>query len=323
MKEILSLVYFIFMFLLTLGVVYYFVFRDQRVQRRINYYLDINKKYKSLKKKKESPKENSNKIRSFSQFIRGKLSDTKQEKIDQLLKSAGIELDAEQYVLLRWFCAIIIAGIVYLISGNIILAVPSGIVGYISPKIWLNKKIAKRIQSFNESLPDMISTIIGSLRAGYSFPQALKTVAEECESPVREEVILLLKEMSYGVTVEEALNNLNKRMPSNDLEIMIQAILIQRLVGGNLSTVLEIIVKTIRERNALERQVQTLTSQGRLSGRVIGLLPVVIGLMIYLINPEYMVSFFTNIIGKILIAIGVMFGVIGFILINKLTKIEV
>jgi tight adherence protein B len=169
----------------------------------------------------------------------------------------------------------------------------------------------------------MISTIIGSLRAGYSFPQALKTVSEECESPVREEVILLLKEMSYGVTVEEALNNLNKRMPSNDLEIMIQAILIQRLVGGNLSTVLEIIVKTIRERNTLERQVQTLTSQGRLSGRVIGLLPVVIGLMIYLINPEYMVSFFTNIIGKILIAIGVMFGAIGFILINKLTKIEV
>jgi tight adherence protein B len=323
MKEILSLVYFIFMFLLTLGVVYYFVFRDQRVQRRINYYLDINKKYKSLKKKKESPKEDSNKIRSFSQFIRGKLSDTKQEKIDQLLKSAGIELDAEQYVLLRWFWAIIIAGIVYLISGNIILALPCGIVGYISPKIWLNKKIAKRIQSFNESLPDMISTIIGSLRAGYSFPQALKTVSEECESPVKEEIILLLKEMSYGVTVEEALNNLNKRMPSNDLEIMIQAILIQRLVGGNLSTVLEIIVKTIRERYALERQVQTLTSQGRLSGRVIGLLPVVIGLMIYLINPEYMVSFFTNTIGKILIAIGVMFGVIGFILINKLTKIEV
>jgi tight adherence protein B len=323
MKEILSLFYFIFMFLLTLGVVYYFVFRDQRVQRRINYYLDINKKYKSLKKKKEKPKEDSNKIRSFSQFIRGKLSDTKQEKIEQLLKSAGVELDAEQYVLLRWFWAIIIAGIVYLISGNMILAVPSGIVGYISPKIWLNSKIAKRIQSFNESLPDMISTIIGSLRAGYSFPQALKTVSEECESPVREEVILLLKEMSYGVTVEEALNNLNKRMPSNDLEIMIQAILIQRLVGGNLSTVLEIIVKTIRERNALERQVQTLTSQGRLSGRVIGLLPVVIGLMIYLINPEYMVSFFTNIIGKVLIAIGVMFGVIGFILINKLTKIEV
>lgn len=323
MKEMVVLFYFIFMFLLTLGVVYYFVFRDQRVQRRINYYLDINKKYKSLKKKKTKSKENVNKIKSIGELIRGKLSDSKQEKIDQLLKSAGVELSAEEYVLLRWFLAIIVLGIIYLFSGNMILAIPSGFAGYISPKMWLNKKIAKRIQSFNESLSDMISTIIGSLRAGYSFPQALKTVSEECESPVKEEITLLLKEMSYGVTVEEALNNLNKRMPSNDLEIMIQAILIQRLVGGNLSTVLETIVKTIRERNALERQVRTLTSQGRLSGRVIGILPVVIGFVIYLINPEYMVAFFGNTIGRIAIAVGILFGVIGFILINKLTKIEV
>ena len=325
MKEILILCYFIFMFLLTLGVVYYFVFRDRIVERRINYYLDINKKYKSLKKKKNKNKlkEDSNGIKSISEFIRGKLSNTQQEKIDQLLKSAGVELNSEEYVMLRWFLAFIIAGIIYLISGNIILAIPSGIVGYISPKVWLNRKKGKRIQSFNEGLPDMISTIIGSLKAGYSFPQAMKTVSEESESPVREEIILLLKEMSYGVTVEEALNNLNKRMPSNDLEIMVQAILIQRLVGGNLSMVLEIIVNTIRERYTLERQVQALTSQGRLSGRVIGALPVVLGFFIYLINPEYMVAFFANTIGKILMAIGVVFGVIGFILINKLTKIEV
>lgn len=321
MKETLTLFYFIFMFLLTLGIVYYFVVRDRRVQRRINYYLDINKKYKSLKKKK--PKEDISKIKNISRFIRGKLSDTKQERIEQLLKSAGAEINPEQYILLRWFLAVILAGIIYLISGNVIAAVPGGIAGYASPPLWLKKKTKKRIQRFNESLPDMISTIIGSLRAGYSFPQALKTVSEECESPVKEEITLLLKEMSYGVTVEEALNNLNKRMPSNDLEIMIQAILIQRLVGGNLSTVLETIVKTIRERNNLERQVQTLTTQGRLSGRVIGVLPVVIGIVIYFINPEYMVSFFTNMIGRILIAVGIVLGIIGFILINKLTKIEV
>jgi tight adherence protein B len=323
MKETLTLFYFVFMFLLTLGVVYYFVFRDQRVQRRINYYLDINKKYKSLKKKKGKSKENSSRVKDISQFIRGKLSDTKQEKIDQLLKSAGAEMSPEEYVLLRWFLAIITTGIIYLVSGSMILSVPGGFAGYSFPPIWIKRKIAKRIQSFNEGLPDMISTIIGSLKAGYSFPQALKTVSEECESPVKEEVTILLKEMSYGVSVEEALNNLYKRMPSNDLEIMIQAILIQRLVGGNLSTVLETIVKTIRERYTLERQVQALTSQGRLSGRVIGVLPVVIGFVIYLINPEYMVAFFANIIGKILIAVGVLFGIIGFILINKLTKIEV
>jgi tight adherence protein B len=205
----------------------------------------------------------------------------------------------------------------------VILAIPCGVIGYMSPKVWINKKIVKRIQSFNEGLPDMISTIIGSLRAGYSFPQAMKVVSEECESPIREEVTLLLKEMSYGVTVEEALNSLNNRMPSGDLEIMIQAILIQRQVGGNLSNILEIIVKTIRERNALERQVQALTAQGRLSGKVMGALPLVLGFVVYLINPSYMIDFFTNAIGKIAIAAGVVFGIIGFVLVNKLTKIEV
>lgn len=323
MQEILVLFYFIFMFLLTLGIVYYFVFLDRRVERRINYYLDINKKYKNLKKKKFKLKTDSNKIKNISEFIRGKLSDTEQERIDGILKSAGVEINPEEYVMLRCFFAIISAGILYIIAGNLILSLPGGIIGYVSPRIWLNLKKAKRIQSFNESLPDMISTIIGSLRSGYSFAQAMKTVSEECESPIKEEITLLLKEMSYGVTMEEALNNLNRRMPSNDLELMIQAILIQRQVGGNLSSVLEIIVKTIRERNTLERQVQALTSQGRLSGRVIGVLPLILGLVIYLINPEYMIAFFANTIGKVAVSVGVVFGIIGFILINKLTKIEV
>jgi tight adherence protein B len=323
MRDTLTLFYFVFMFLFTLGVVYYFVFRDQRIQRRINYYLDINKKYKSLKKKRVITKEEISRVKNISDLVRGKLSDAKQEKIEQLLKSAGSNMNPEQYVLIRWFLAIIASGVIYLISGNIIVAAPLGVIGYAFPEIWLKKKIQNRIQKFNESLPDMISTIIGSLKAGYSFPQALKTVSEECESPVKEEITVLLKEMSYGITVEEALNNLNMRMPSGDLEIMIQAILIQRMVGGNLSTVLETIVKTIRERNTLERQVQTLTTQGRMSGRVIGALPVVIGFVIYLINPEYMISFFESMIGKVLMAVGILFGIIGFILINKLTKIEV
>jgi tight adherence protein B len=323
MRDILTLFYFMFMFLLTLGVVYYFVFLDRRVERRINYYLDINKKYKKLKKKKEKSKEDSDKIKSINEFIRGKLSTTQQEKIDQQLKSADVQLSPEEYVMLRWFLLFISGGIIYLISENVIFAVPCAIIGYFSPEMWIKRKIAKRIQKFNDGLPDMISTIIGSLKAGYSFPQALKAVSEECESPVKEEITLLLKEMSYGVTVEEALNNLNKRMPSGDLEIMIQTILIQRIVGGNLSTVLEIIVKTIRERNTLERQVQTLTSQGRLSGKVMGLLPFILGFVIYLMNPEYMGSFLANPLGKIVIAIGVGFGIVGFILVNKLTKIEV
>jgi tight adherence protein B len=323
MEDLLTLFYFAFAFLLASGLLYYFILADRRVERRLNYYLDINKKYKSLKRKKERPKEEGRSLKSITEFIRGKLSDEDQERIEQVLKSAGVAIGAEEYVMLRWFLAVIVGGISYFIVGNIIIFIIGGVIGYMSPRIWISNKRKKRILSFNEGLPDMITTIIGSLRSGYSFSQAMKTVSEECESPIKEEIIVLLKEMSYGVTMEEALGSLNQRMPSNDLELMIQAILIQRQVGGNLSNVLEIIVKTIRERNKLERQVETLTAQGRLSGRVIGVLPVILGFVIYIINPEYMTAFFSNGLGRIAIGVGVLFGMLGFAMINKLTKIEV
>ncbi|MBK5242838.1 MAG: type II secretion system F family protein [Clostridium sp.] len=126
----------------------------------------------------------------------------------------------------------------------------------------------------------------------------MKTVSEDCEAPINEEILILLKELNYGITMEEALNNLNARMPSVELEIMIQATLIQRQAGGNLSNILEIIVQTIRERNKLDRQVRTLTTQGRLSGKVIGGLPIVLGFILYLFDPENMTDFFGNFLVK-------------------------
>lgn len=323
MRELILILFFTFCFLLVIGILYYFVLLDRKVEKRINYYLEIDKKYKKLKKKREKTDEDYNLIKSINESIREKLSSSNLEKTEQILASAGANLNPEEYIMLKWFLAAVIGGILYFLTDNLLSLILGGILGYVSPKLWLNRKRVKRIEKFNDGLPDMITTTIGSLRSGYSFSQALKTVSEECESPIKEEVEFLLKEMSYGVTMEEALNNLSTRMPSSDLDIMIQAILIQRQVGGNLAGVLEIIVKTIRERNRIQRQVKTLTSQGRLSGRVIGALPVVLGLMIYLINPEYITTLFTSTIGMVLMSAGAVSGIIGFALINKLTKIEV
>ncbi|WBW95540.1 type II secretion system F family protein [Oceanirhabdus sp. W0125-5] len=285
--------------------------------------MEIDKRNKKAINKKEKIHVNKSSLKRLNEIIRDKLSNIKQEKTEQMIRSAGVHLNPEEYIMIKWLLATIMGGSLYFLSNNLIFLILGGIIGYTAPEIWIKRRIKIRITKFNEGLPDMITTIIGSLRSGYSFPQALKVVAEECESPIREEVKILLKEMSYGVTMEDALNNLSARMPSNDLEIMIQAVLIQRQVGGNLAGVLETIVITIRERIRIQRQVQTLTSQGRLSGRVIGSLPVILGFMIYLINPEYMQSLFQNTLGIIMISIGVTSGVVGFILIHKLTKIEV
>lgn len=323
MKEIILLFFFVFCFLLIVGIMFMFILLDRKMEKRMNYYFEISKSIKDRKTKKEQIKMYGNSLKNMNEALKDKLSGIEQEKTDQMLKSAGVGYSSEEYIMLRWFLTAIAGGALYFLTGSLVFFIPGGIIGYMAPKMWMNRKIKLRIEKFNEGLPDMITTIVGSLRSGYSFSQALKTVAEECESPIKEEVTLMLKEMNYGITMEEALHNLSERMPSNDFEMLIQSVLIQRQVGGNLANVLDIIVKTIRDRNRIQRQVQTLTSQGRLSGKVIGSLPVVLGIMIYLINPEYINALFSNTIGIMIISVGVVSGVIGFVLINKLTKIEV
>lgn len=323
MMEIILLFFFLFCFLLIAGIMFFFILLDRKMEKRINYYFEISKSIKDRKTRKEQLKMYGSSLKRMNEALKDKLSGIDQEKNEQMLKSAGASYSPEEYIMLRCFLTAIVGGGFYFLTNSIIFIIPGGIIGYLSPKLWLKRKIKLRIQKFNEGLPDMITTIVGSLRSGYSFSQALKTVAEECESPIKEEITLMLKEMNYGISMEEALYNLSGRMPSNDLEMLIQSVLIQRQVGGNLANVLDIIVKTIRDRNKIQRQVHTLTSQGRLSGKVIGLLPVALGGMIFLINPEYINALFSNAIGIGIISAGVISGVIGFVLIHKLTKIEV
>lgn len=323
MREIVLLLFFLSCFLLIAGIMFFFILLDRKMEKRINYYFEISKSLKNRKTKKEQLKMYGSSLKRMNEALKDKLSGIDQEKNEQMLRSAGVGYSPEDYMMLRWFLTAIVGGGFYFLTNNIIFIIPGGIIGYLSPKLWLKRKIKLRIEKFNEGLPDMITTIVGSLRSGYSFSQALKTVAEECESPIKEEVTLMLKEMNYGIPMEEALYNLSGRMPSNDLEMLIQSVLIQRQVGGNLANVLDIIVRTIRDRNKIQRQVKTLTSQGRLSGKVIGFLPVGLGGMIFLINPEYINILFSNALGVVIMSAGVISGVIGFVLIHKLTKIEV
>jgi tight adherence protein B len=327
MRDIVIILWFVCVFMLITGILYYFLLLDKNFEKRLNYYLDIEKKYKSFKYKKAKSNKDSGPLKRGNEYIRkkmhGELSYEKQRTINQMLMSAGVSLSPEEYIMLRLFLVVVVGGVLYLIFNNVIMLIGGAIGGYLFPKLWIDSKRKKRMFKFNKALPDMINTIIGALRAGYSFTQAMKTVSEDCESPIKDEVMILLKELNFGITMEEALNNLNIRMPSVDLELMIEATLIQRQVGGNLSSILEIIVNTIRERNKLNRQVRTLTAQGRLSGKIIGALPIVLGFILYLFDPTYMNNFLDNILGKIAVCIGVLAGIIGFIIINRITKIEV
>jgi tight adherence protein B len=251
------------------------------------------------------------------------LTKEKNTKLGIALARSGLPLKPEEYVLFQWILTIFTGGLLVALSGNWFFFLIGGILGFLFPKWYVKKKERTRISKFNEELPDMISTIIGSLRAGFSFPQALRTVVEEAAPPIKDEMEFVLKEMQYGRSLEDSLNDLKERMPSEDLDLMIQAILIQRQVGGNLASVLDKIVETIRDRTKIQRQIQTLTAQGRLSGIVIGLLPIILGFVIYLIQPSYIGTLFHHPIGIMLLIAGAFSGIIGFIMIKKMTTIEV
>lgn len=251
------------------------------------------------------------------------LTKEKNNKLETMLARSGLPIKPEEYVLFQWICTAFVGCLLVLIFGKWSFLPVGCVVGFLFPRWYLKKKERERIAKFNESLSDMITTVVGSLRAGFSFPQALKTVVEEADSPIKEEMEVVLKEMQYGSSLEDSLNDLKERLPSEDLDLMIQAILIQRQVGGNLATVLDKIVETIRDRTKIQRQIKTLTAQGRLSGIVIGLLPILLAIVLYLIEPQYIGTLFQHPIGIALTVAGLISGFIGFILIKKITTIEV
>jgi tight adherence protein B len=307
-------------FLLFYSVFYRLLMTDKRLDKRRAYYLKENDQ-KRLNHKSFNLLVQ---LQVYKQMVRQRVvSKKKNDKLEIMLSRAGLMLKPEEFVMFQWIAVALSGGVMYLLTERIFFLALGCLMGFVAPRMIVRRKQQQRLSRFNDGLPDLITTVIGSLRAGFSFIQSLKTVTDEADSPIKEEIELVLKEMQYGRTIEDALQQLKDRIPSEDLELMIQAILIQKQVGGNLATVLETIVQTIRDRNKIHRQIHTLTAQGRLSGTIIGLLPVVIACFLYLIEPDYMGKFLAHPIGMVMIGVGVISGTIGFILIRKVTTIEV
>ncbi|GAB3057328.1 type II secretion system F family protein [Salinicoccus sesuvii] len=256
-------------------------------------------------------------------LVRRSKKSRKREMLESELAAAGLMMKAEEFVAFRLMAFIIAGGIVHILINNFVLSLLSAIFGYILPSILVKRKKSRRIKAFNEALPGMITSISGSLRAGFSLLQSLQMVEEESYSPMKEEVQDVLKALQYGTRLEDALIDWKKRMPSPELDMLVESILIQREVGGNLVYLLDKILETIRERTRLKNQIRTLTAQGKLSGLIIGLLPIGVGTLIYVINPEYMGLLFTESIGRMLLIGAAVSQVIGFIFIRKMTIIEV
>jgi len=190
------------------------------------------------------------------------------------------------------------------------------------PKIFLSIKKKKELKLFDEQLTEGISIISNSLKAGYSFLQSMSVVMEETKDPFAKEFKTLFKEMSLGISEEEALGNLMNRVESEDLRLMVNAILIQKDIGGNLSEILDNIAETVRERQKIKNEIKTLTAQGRLSGWIVAMLPVFLGSFIFIFNREYMILLFTTPIGLAMVFAAFISQCFGFLMIRKIINIE-
>lgn len=243
--------------------------------------------------------------------------------IQKQLNRAHILLKAEEYIAICVTLFIFLAAIAYMFSRSLLYSIALGIIGWLMPMFIVKKKTSNRIKFLNNQLSDAIVLISNSLKAGYSFFQAVDVVSTEMTGPIAEEFGLLQKEISFGASTEKALENMVNRVGSDDLELVITAVLIQRQVGGNLAEVLDNISSTIRERIKIKGEVKTITAQGRMSGLIISILPVALGFIIYLINPEHIGLLFTNPLGITILVFSAIMELIGIYFVRKIVNIEV
>ncbi|MDR7866088.1 MAG: type II secretion system F family protein [Sporomusaceae bacterium] len=243
--------------------------------------------------------------------------------LEHKLIQAGLPLKgAEFMVICVGTMAAGAAGLFLVSGGKTVMALTGVAIGYMLPVLILRVKAARRVRLFNNQLGDTLIMVANSLRTGYSFLQAVEMVSREMAPPISVEFARLLKEMSLGVTTEEALANMGERLASDDLDLVITAVLIQRQLGGNLAEVLDNIAGTIRARIKLKGEIRTLTAQGRISGLIIGVLPFALAVFIFLVNPGYMNTLFTHPIGKMMLAAALVSQVIGLLLVRKIVNIE-
>ena len=204
------------------------------------------------------------------------------------ISKADVKLRVVEYMVLVVLSAVGVGVLTYmLMNQNIFLAVAGSIFGLRLPRILLGMTADRRMKLFDNQLGDTLNLWVNALRSGYSVLQGMETIATELPPPVSKEFERVVQEVRLGLSLGQALDNMHKRVPSEDLDLVITAVNIQREVGGNLAEVLDTISHTIRERVRIKGEIRTLTAQGRASGWIITLLPVALGGLLYMINPEY------------------------------------
>jgi tight adherence protein B len=245
------------------------------------------------------------------------------EGIRRALARADLPLTVPEYILLKVAAALLPTALVIVLTRSLLVAPLIALLGFFLPTLWLRRRRRHRQRLFAEQLPDMLSTLIGSLRGGFSLAQSLGNVANEAPAPLGVEMRRVMQELQLGLGIGEALDHLARRMESDDLDLVVAVIRINARIGGNLTTVLENINTTIRERSRLQREIRVITSQQRFASYILGLLPIILGMILMTINPDYMLKLFLPGPTLIIPVVAGICNLAGFILIQRMVDIKV
>jgi tight adherence protein B len=262
-----------------------------------------------------------------------------QDQVDKLLEErsfgkqwrvqlmrANLKLTVAEFAAVHVFAMVgaFALGYFVLFGQSLVLGILSAFIGFFIPRIYLSFAINRRLRQFESQLPDTISLWVNALRSGYSVPQAMEAIGRDAPEPTATEFKRVVQEMQIGIPMPNALAHMLERIESEDFDLIVTAVNIQREVGGNLAEILDVIGHTVRERIKLKGEIMVLTAQGRITGYLISFLPIVLALFLYSINREYMANLFENrACGWPLLGVGLTLIGIGSALINKIVDIDI
>jgi len=262
-------------------------------------------------------------IGKFRDWINESLSSLSSEKLQIKLSGAYWPITDTEYLLIRIIASVLAFVLGWLVLNNILGGIFLAAIAILVPPILLERAISQRQHKFQTQLLDVLILIKGAVQAGYGLMQSLDLAVKEVPAPASEEFGRILYEVRLGISLERALINLAERMESDDLQIVITAIIINTQVGGNLSTVMEAAISTIRDRMQLLGEIRSLTSYARYVGNFLSLLPFVTGLAIFLLSPGYFDTVKTSLITQMFLLVALVGVIIGNIWVRQIVKIKV
>ncbi|MEA2682804.1 MAG: tight adherence protein [Chloroflexota bacterium] len=283
--------------------------------------LDMEEEYGQEASGPQSPREAlTGAMDSFNRLL---TSRPRSSKLADNLARADLKLRVSEYALAVAGLMVAVFVVVFVINRSLIVALVFAAASYFVPGFYVKYRQRKRFRALNNQLGDTILLLSNALKAGYSFAQAMATIARSAPVPMSDEFNRAVREMNLGITVDDALDHMNSRIESDDFDLMVTAVQIHRVVGGNLAEILDTIAFTIRERIRIQGEIRTLTAQARASGYIITALPFALTAILTLISPSYITPMFGNIIGIIMLIIALIMMAVGYSIIRKIGTIEV